>query len=142
MEEIYLLFLELLKAVPELRWIDMDQGQLEQDRPPVAYPCALINIDYDDVDDKGANIQFCNTTVTIRVAFNYTGSVSAKTPDLLLERSLEYCRTINKVYKAIQGKTFKGSRMKRRGQIREPRPDGITVVQVPFQFTFLDQSAA
>ena len=33
-----------LSAIPELKWVDDNLGQLNQENPPVTYPCALIGI--------------------------------------------------------------------------------------------------
>ena len=43
-KELFIALCDQLKnKVPELRWIDSDQGQLNvSERPPVAFPCCLV----------------------------------------------------------------------------------------------------
>ena len=41
----------LKEEVPALRWIDADEGQLDfytDDRPPVAFPCCLVELSMTD----------------------------------------------------------------------------------------------
>jgi hypothetical protein len=45
MKEIIEAVMERLKTtVPELRWIDVNMGQMDSVTPPVDYPCALIDV--------------------------------------------------------------------------------------------------
>ena len=45
-KELFIALCDQLKnKVPELRWIDSDQGQLNvSERPPVAFPCCLVEM--------------------------------------------------------------------------------------------------
>lgn len=36
--------LRLKEQVPELRWIDINLGQMNTETPPVDYPCALVDV--------------------------------------------------------------------------------------------------
>ena len=47
-KELFIALCDQLKnKVPELRWIDSDQGQLNvSERPPVAFPCCLVEMSY------------------------------------------------------------------------------------------------
>ena len=44
------------EKVPELRWVDADEGQLDfQDsRPPVAFPCCLVELSYPGAENMSA----------------------------------------------------------------------------------------
>ena len=44
MEEILETVMQKLAQIPELRWIDLNVGQMSVQNPPVDYPCALVDI--------------------------------------------------------------------------------------------------
>lgn len=159
MEEIYLDLLALLtpeeaptdpkllsifNQLQKLRWVDMDKGQLEfyQTRPSVAFPCALIKIEINKTEDLGNNIQRCYGSGTIRLAFDYVGETSAKTPTALRKQSLEYFELVKAVYLAVQGKKGGVGKFSRSFAREENRPDGLKVLNIPFATVWLDKSAA
>jgi len=145
MDEIYEIILAKLDEIVELKWIDLDKGQLEtaDSRPPVLFPCALISIQYpntEDLDYKGTS-QDCNVQIGIRVANDYTGNTSAVTPDAERAKSLEYLKLVQKVYKKLQGYTDASlNQLSRRSQREERRGDQIKVMQINFVSQFEDVS--
>lgn len=50
------------EKVPELRWVDADEGQLDfQDsRPPVAFPCCLVELSYPGAETCRRHIPECS----------------------------------------------------------------------------------
>lgn len=159
MDEIYLTLLGLLMPEEEptdpkqlgiynqlkkIKWVDMDKGQLEfySTRPAVAFPCALIKVEIAKTENLGNNIQRCYGNGTIRLAFDYVGETSAKTPEGLRQQSLEYFQLLKAVYMAVQGKTGGVGKFDRQSAIEENRPDGLKVLNMPFTTVWIDKSAA
>lgn len=159
MDEIYLTLLGLLQPeaqpteakqlaiynqLKKIRWADMDKGQLEfyETRPAVAFPCALIKVEISKTENLGNNIQRCYGRGTIRLAFDYVGETSAKTPEALRLQSLEYFELLKAVYLAVQGKTGGTGKFDRVSAVEENRPDGLKVLNMPFTTVWLDKSAA
>ncbi|RQO78099.1 hypothetical protein DBR40_09115 [Pedobacter sp. KBW01] len=158
MKEIYLRTLELLTPteIPTdpkeldrfnrlqfIKWIDKDKGQLEfyEVRPAVAFPCALIKVEITRTENLGRNVQRCHGRVTIRLAFDYVGGTSAATPAGTRQQSLDYFDLAQAVYLTIQGKTGGAGKFDRQSATEEPRPDGLTILNIPFTTVWLDESA-
>ena len=98
----------LEREVPELNWIDWDEGQLEgpaDQRPPVAFPCCLIDIQYTDCRDTEEEEQIVTASVVLKLAFFRTGETNTKAPSLIRLRALENFDVTNKVHDALQGWT-------------------------------------
>lgn len=103
MEDLYLKLLELLKQVPQLRYIDLDTGQLMAEKPPIVYPAALIEIDLPQSEDIGGNIQRCNVNFSIRIVTKAFHETNANAPTSVIKSSLEWLRLQNEIYKKLQG---------------------------------------
>ena len=103
MEELYLKLLELLDEIPEFKYVDLDKGQLMQERPSVAYPCALIAIDMPQTKDVGENIQQCALSFTVRIVAKALGETHNIAPKDIIEQSLSWLRLQQKVYVKLQG---------------------------------------
>lgn len=143
MKTIYSDIITRLKAkVPELRWIDLDYGQLESpERPAVAFPSALITIDIPQADDITDNIQDCVANITIRLAFDNPGRTAAATPTKELNRALTPYDTAGNVYAALQGwHTAHFDPLSRRSQRKENNRYGLFVYSLQFQTRFFDET--
>ena len=58
MEEILKKVMQRLREeVPELKWIDLNIGQMMMENPPVDYPCALIDVPRTEYSDASAGMQ-------------------------------------------------------------------------------------
>lgn len=136
---------ELLKALPSIKWVDLDKGQLERYtiRPQVAFPCALISANITRAKNRNHTQQECEATIVVRLAFDYTGETSAAVDDDLLEESLAYFRVSDEVYKGMQGKTNgNAAPFVRVSEIEEAsRADGLKVLRLTFTTAFFDNSA-
>lgn len=88
---------------PYFRFVDQDLGQLEVARPPVTWPCVLIDID--DVVYKclGGNVQTGIATVKFRVGFPPFSSGSGITPNKSREQALYYYDLEHLLHLALQG---------------------------------------
>ena len=73
----------LEKEVPALRWIDAEMGQLSSrgdTRPPVAFPCVLVEISYTACDTLSGGRQRVNAEVQLKVGFDIPGPTNSKVP--------------------------------------------------------------
>lgn len=104
MEELlYNQLIELLTEIPELRYIDLDMGQLFEEQPPLSYPAALFEIDIPKAEDIASDIQKLAVSFSVRIVTNKTGSTNSLTSKDVREKSIEWLRLQNKVYKKLQG---------------------------------------
>ena len=95
----------LKASVPELKWIDQDFGQLElfDDRPAVAFPCALIDFQSANYSNLAELAQQGDLTVLVRLGFTPFSSSHAAAPLSVRKKALEYYQIEQKVYIALQG---------------------------------------
>jgi hypothetical protein len=143
LETLFLLIQDKLKVLPDIKWVDMNVGQLDvETRPAVAFPCALISIDLPKCEELGQQIQKCQCQIGIRLGFNYAGATNSKTPIAVKAAALDYYRMIREVYRALQGHTEPGlSRIRRVSQVEMAREDQIKIVDMTFYTEFHDYSA-
>ncbi len=81
----------LRERVPELRWIDAEMGQLNvAPRPPVAFPCCLVEMRYVRCTGRTAGSQRVAAQFTQRVAFHGCGATSSEAPAPVRDRALEH----------------------------------------------------
>lgn len=142
MEKLYETLLTLLSAIPELKWVDLNVGQLTEENPPVAYPCALIDIDMPQCDDIEETIQQAKAAFKITLAYKAYGETNHKTAAPLRSNALAYFKTTNLVYKKLQG--FKDENFcafSRTAQRPENIRAGLKVVALSFETSWYDYSA-
>ena len=137
---------QVLAEVPEIKWIDMDLGQLEAfdgDRPPVEWPCLLIDFTNTDFAQM-QGYQDGNMDIILRLAFDEYESTSAETPTLVRQSALEYFEIEQKLYEALQRWKAGGlltNAMKRTNAATEKREnDNFRVRRISFAATFSDGS--
>lgn len=131
----------LQAEVPALKWIDLEWGQLAEDRPSVAYPCALIDIEYPNCTDEGEGWQQCAVRVTIRFAFAAAGQTAGVAPTLVQTRALEMWDVLDAAFSALQGwSTNEASAFGRRSQTTERRRDNLKVITQVWETTFEEEA--
>lgn len=143
MKDLFLLALGLLKTVPGLNWIAKDNGELEQLNPPVAFPCGLIKIEFQQCQSIGGNLQNCMALITVKLGFQLMVSeTSAAAPDASVQASLAYYDIVDAVYTAFQGYTDDNVNEFDRTNAKESiNKAGYTIMQIPFATTFTDETA-
>lgn len=90
--------------MPEIKWIDQDMGQLEdyEDRPPVAFPCVLVDFIDTDFDQDGGNVQTGKQIIQFKLGFNaYTGTAAA-VPVPQIEKALYFYELEKLLYQVFQ----------------------------------------
>lgn len=126
--------------VPELRWIDLDTGDIDiqTERPAVAFPACLIDINYPSCEDQADNEQLVRANIIIRLAFQPQGATNNKSP--VRAYVLEIFDMVEKVHAALQGwhNTGAFSTLSRISAFGERRRDGLKVYRLQYQTTFID----
>lgn len=131
-----------LVSLPGIKYVAEDWGQLDfyDKRPPVQFPCALLDAEGADYVDRSCRSQQAEATINVRLADFHPVNTSAMAPDA--ERPFEIFDLLTAIHKALQGlsgATFTGlSRTKLR---RVGRDDAIREWVLTFRFGFVDNSA-
>lgn len=150
MKELYEAILAQLTTgedLPDLKMIDFEMGQLDvlalDQKPAVAFPCAFIDISYPQCDDEGVGAQQVIARFNIRLAFECPLPTDSNASDARRSAALEIFTTIDLVYKKLQGfSTVEFSAFSRKSQTPDNRFAGIKIINMLFETTFEDITAA
>jgi len=144
MTTIYESLLARLSAqVPELKWIDLQKGQMNYERPTIVFPAALISIQLTNCENLNSKKQRCDVIITVDLCFDFTGNTSISTPEAERLKSLAYFAVVEKTYANLQGwGTAAFNPLSRTNVIDPPRPDAYKVVKNVFKSAFHDYAAA
>lgn len=135
----------LSTQVPALKFIDQELGQLENygDRPPVSWPCCLIDFDGFAFEDAGQAIQFAEGEIILRLGFPPFSNTSGATPLLWKEKALAYYDIEWAIYKALHGwKPEHYGYVLRVAAATERREDNIRVRVLRYKVSFEDYNAS
>lgn len=128
-----------LASLNILEWIDIEFGQLSQQNPPVAFPCALLEISYPRCEDITDESQFINAQIILRVAQLSRGETEYLTrPEDSTIDPLSYIDNIQSIHLALQGWNADGmfSPLSRASCTPERRTDAIKVYRMVYNTTF------
>lgn len=144
-KELFIDICDLLKKeVPELRYIDWDEGQLNivGERPPVVFPCCLIDLQYPSCKDLDGINQLVSTNIILKIGFQPYGETNTNAPANVRDRALTVFDVIEKIHEALQGETLDDtvSEIGRRRAVKTVRKDGIQVYTVTYDTTFEEVS--
>lgn len=130
--------------VPELQYIDEDWGQMDEyERPPVKYPCALIEVQDADYTDDGELRQRGLVMVTIKLYFMRLSNTSNHAPQTQKNEARKNWGTCKKVNKTLHGQDFikNGFGTLARKKMSPPiRRDGIYNRNIVYAICFVDDS--
>lgn len=135
---------QLKEKVRELKWIDLDDGQIDtSQRPAIAYPCALVGIDIYSAEDVYSTTQVCTANIRVRIIQDNTPKrTSAQTSDAVRSKALQAYDLIEKVFVNLQGfETDQFCALSRTRQTKETHPDGLFVYRLEFSTSFEDNAA-
>src|ERR1700678_2992690 len=83
-----------INDAPAFNFVEQDLGQLENptgpDKYPVAFPCALIDIEDSIYENMGENAQSGVVNICIRLGFNPYSATEANTPAPYRNKALYY----------------------------------------------------
>lgn len=134
----------LTETVPELHYIDQDLGQLENygQRPPVSWPCVLLEVDeFDFSDIQNGTTQLGEGFLIVRLAYPAYSASNNLAPEAVRLKALEYYDLEQKIHEALHGWSSDGfSKLLRRKSKLERRDDDIRVRVIPYATSFTDDT--
>jgi hypothetical protein len=124
-----------LATIPELAWIDYDNGQLEdfEDNYPVQFPCALVSIGTIDWQNKGRQLLCGDVPINIRIGFDIYEDTHTVPVQQQRDASLARIQLLNTIHSKIQamaGDHYNGLDKKRTEP--ERREDKIKVFNLQY----------
>lgn len=129
--------------VSTIAYIDQDLGQLKSGvRPPVAWPCALIDFEDFDFENLGENVQTATGTVVLRLAFAPYSKSSQVTPTAYLQQAIGYYDIEWALHLALQGWAPGADfgRLIRTRASTQKRNDNYRVRELRYSIAFEDYS--
>lgn len=138
---VYTMIADRLALVSELKWIDLETGQidLQDERPPVSFPACIIDIGYPRTEDLSFNQQLVTAQVSLRLAFkcnHATNNYSPKRND-----AMAIFDVVDKVHGALQGWSNESlSQFSRIRAVPEKRRDGLKVYLLVYETSFSELS--
>lgn len=133
----------LLELYPEnIAYLAEDWGQLDfyNERPPVNFPCVLLDIEEAQFSDLTRKVQCGEALLSVRVAHYDPVNVSAAAPDR--ERAFRMFDLLGLIHTALQGlsgEDFSG--LTRSSLRRVKREDAIREYVMQFRFAGTDSAA-
>lgn len=131
-------------TVAAIQTIDQDLGQLKPGiRPPVSWPCMLIDFEVFRFEDLSENVQTANGIVLLQLGFAPRSSSAAITPVNYVQMALDYYELEWDLHKVLQGwcpgDSF-GS-LDRISSETQKRNDSYRVREIRYSLSFDDYSA-
>lgn len=142
-KHLFIALCDLLEAqVPEVRWIDADEGQInsQNNRPPIAFPCVLIDMIYPQTEALNAQSEKIRVQFSLRIAFEGYGQTSSVAPEEVRERALERLDILEKIHRTLQWWSYERqiNPLRRQRVITERRQDGLKVYNMIYESAFID----
>lgn len=93
-----------IAQLPFIKWVDIDEGQLDvQQRPPLAFPCVLLDMGYTSADTHQVQQQRVQASLELRVAFYPSGATHSATPKAVRQQSLLRFDQLEELHQHLQG---------------------------------------
>ena len=91
-------------TVAAISYIDQDLGQLKNNvRPPVSWPCVLVDFEDFAFENMGENVQIAKGTLVLRLGFAPYSNSSQVTPAPYLQQAIGYYDLEWSLHLAMQG---------------------------------------
>jgi hypothetical protein len=130
-------------TVSAIAYINQDLGQLKAStRPPVSWPCVLVDFEDFSFDNLAENVQTAKGIVVLRLGFAPHSSSSQVTPGTYLQKAIGYYDIEWQLHKAVQGwapGNDYGS-LCRTSAITQKRTDNYRVRELRYSMAFEDYS--
>jgi hypothetical protein len=135
----------LKTAIPEVRFIDADLGQLDnyELRPAVTFPCILIDFAQATYTDLGHPSQLGEVVISIRLAVSPFSASNILAPLSVREKAVSYFTIEQKIFIALSGfYTAYTTPLSRTAVSTELRQDDtIRVRNITFTTSYQDDTA-
>ncbi len=95
----------ILQKVPDIKWIDMDEGQLDlfDQAIPCDFPCVLIDFPQARFDDLGDLAQIAEITVQLKVIFKLYEKFNSAVPQKFKQQAFDHLNIVWAIMKALHG---------------------------------------
>lgn len=103
MKDIFLAISAAVEQLNTVRWVDFDLGQLEQEQPPVSFPCTLVGFDNGTFENLGNLGQQGIVQVSIRVAFRTFERTHSKAAASFRNVGLEHLDILQAIHTKLNG---------------------------------------
>lgn len=127
---------------PAIKHIDQDMGQLKNARPPLSWPCVLIDFEDFNFDDLSENVQLTNGTIAFKLGFAPHSNSSAATPVTFTEMALNYYDIEWQLHQLLQGwrPLNTTGRLCRISTTTQKRNDSCRIREIRYSIAFEDYS--
>ena len=102
MDKLYEKIIELLSEIPEIRYIDLNAGQLQLEKPPLAYPAVLVQIS-ETAEEIDSVFQQITGRIELTVVNKYLSETNSLAPEAVRQKGLEYMKLNAKINDKLQG---------------------------------------
>ena len=99
----------LANALPNVKYIDKDWGQLGMEQPPVGWPCILIDIEQVEIRPLNDGNEQHKATVVLTVANKRKNSSSAHASSASKEKSMETIDLTDDIHDLVQNYAADGA---------------------------------
>lgn len=141
-KELINLIYNRLKEIKDIKWIDINEGQLEStDRPPVAFPAVLLDITYPRCQNHNRGQQIVFVRVEVKIAFNELSSrTNSNAPEVIRNAVFKRYDIIEEIHKALQWWTAEGkiNPLQRESCNKDRRADDIRVYTLVYNSAFIE----
>jgi hypothetical protein len=138
----------LSAQVPALKYIGQDWGQMDYfdpGRPPVKFPCALVDIQSANYTNDGNLIQQGTATVVVSLYMIRISNNSAGAPDTQKANAAQIWQLLEDINKTLHGQRFleTGMGLLMRTSMRsQKRADGVWLKNIYYTVQFTDNTCA
>lgn len=144
--QLFLAIQDRMKAqVAALKWIDQNFGQIDNydQRPPVLFPCALIDLTGFTYEELPKGAQRANGRVVISLSTSPFSNSNASTPVPQKEKAIEYYEIEWAIHQALHNWTpVTGmDKLLRRTEDKQEREDPIRERLIIFECGYCDGGA-
>lgn len=129
--------------VAGIKYIDQDLGQLKSGiRPPVSWPCVLVDFEDFSFSNISENVQVARGTVVLTLAFAPRSSSAQATPLTYLKQAINYYELEWDLHRAVQGWSPGDDygALVRTEVTTQKRADSYRVREIRYSITYEDYS--
>jgi hypothetical protein len=94
---------KIAAAVPAIRWVDFNLGQLNEEKPPVSWPCLLVGFGSASYSRLGPTQDVGELNVEITLGFLLRERTHSKNTENYRDEALAHLDTVDAVIVALKG---------------------------------------
>lgn len=131
---LYNTIISQLQQVSAIKWMDLNTNQLQEEKPPIAYPCALIDISNPQRKSIGDVSQECIYDFSIDIIVKAFGETNGATAEPTRSNALAYFELSKSVLQKLQGyKDQEFTNFDCVSQVPQATRQGLKVVRLQFR---------